>query len=189
MTQWLFPWFTLIPPFGEHALGGHVWVPIDDHNCWAWSINFHPAKPLSEQERADMAAGRGIHVEYESDSWRPKANRDNDYLIDRVAQREKRAYSGIFGFSVQDASLQESMGPIQDHENEQLLPTDKGIGMARRMLLEATRNLENGGEPPALDAATQRVRAAGVLLPREDNPSDWAREHLADGLNRPVYSI
>ena len=25
--------------FGEHALGGHVWVPIDDHQCWAWSIN------------------------------------------------------------------------------------------------------------------------------------------------------
>ena len=42
VTQWLFPWFTLIPPFGEHALGGHVWVPIDDENCWAWSINFHP---------------------------------------------------------------------------------------------------------------------------------------------------
>jgi phthalate 4,5-dioxygenase oxygenase subunit len=24
VTQWLFPWFTLIPPFGDHALGGHV---------------------------------------------------------------------------------------------------------------------------------------------------------------------
>jgi hypothetical protein len=42
VTQWLFPWFTLIPPFGQYALAGHVWVPIDDHNCWAWSINFRP---------------------------------------------------------------------------------------------------------------------------------------------------
>jgi hypothetical protein len=33
ITQWLFPWYTLIPPFGEHALGGHVWVPMDDHSC------------------------------------------------------------------------------------------------------------------------------------------------------------
>ena len=189
VTQWLFPWFTLIPPFGDHAMGGHVWVPIDDHNCWAWSVNFHPGKPLSETERAHMAAGKGIHVEYEAVSFRPKANRDNDYLIDRVAQREKRAYSGVFGFSVQDASLQESMGEIQNHQIERLLPTDKGIVMARRMLHEAALGLAQGIEPPALDAAKQRVRAAGVLLDRAVDPAAWAREHLADGLKHPVYSI
>ena len=189
VTQWLFPWFTLIPPFGDHAMGGHVWVPIDDHNCWAWSINFHPGKPLSETERAHMAAGKGIHVEYEAGSYRPKANRDNDYLMDRAAQREKRAYSGVFGFSVQDASLQESMGVIQDHEAERLLPTDKGIVMARRMLCEAAQGLVQGIEPPALDAGKQRVRAAGVLLERAVDPAEWAKDHLADGLKHPVYSI
>ncbi len=189
VTQWLFPWFTLIPPFGEHALGGHVWVPIDDHSCWAWSINFHPGKPLSAQERADMAAGKGIHVEYEPGSFRPVANKDNDYLIDRVAQREKRAYSGVFGFSMQDASLQESMGTIQNHAAERLLPTDKAIVMARRMLHEAALGLQQGVEPPALDAAAQRVRAAGVLLDREADPREWAKSALADGLGQPVYSI
>ena len=189
VTQWLFPWFTLIPPFGDHAMGGHVWVPIDDHHCWAWSINFHPGKPLTETERANMAAGKGIHVEYEPGSFRPKANRDNDYLVDRVAQREKRAYSGVFGFSVQDASLQESMGAIQNHEAERLLPTDKGIVMARRMLHESALGLAQGIEPPALDAARQRVRAAGVLLDRAVDPAQWASDHLADGLKQPVYSI
>ena len=84
ITQWLFPWFTLIPPFGPHSLAGHVWVPIDDHNCWAWSINFHPNKPLSDEERRDMEAGKGIHCEYEPGSWRTKANKDNDYLMDRA---------------------------------------------------------------------------------------------------------
>lgn len=189
VTQWLFPWFTLIPPFGEHVLGGHVWVPIDDHNCWAWSVNFHPDKPLSEQERHDLEQGRGIHCEYEPGSFRPKANKDNDYLIDRVAQREKRAYSGIFGFAVQDASLQESMGPIQNHEAERLLPTDKAIVMARRMLVEAAIGLEQGVEPPAVNASAQHVRAAGVLLERSADPLAWAREHLADASNQPVYSI
>ncbi|RZL95813.1 MAG: aromatic ring-hydroxylating dioxygenase subunit alpha [Variovorax sp.] len=189
VTQWLFPWFTLIPPFGGHALGGHVWVPIDDHSCWAWSINFHPDKPLSAEERKDMQAGKGIHVEYEEGSWRPKANKDNDYLIDRRAQQEKRAYSGVFGFSMQDASLQESMGTIQDHEAERLLPTDKAIVMARRMLHEAALGLTEGVEPPALDAAMQHVRAAGVLLPRGSDPAEWAKEHLADSRQQPVYSI
>jgi phthalate 4,5-dioxygenase len=81
------------------------------------------------------------------------------------------------------------MGPIQDHENEKLLPTDRAILMARRFLYEAAMGLENGVEPPALDASQQRVRAAGVLLDRAINPRNWATAHLADGLNHPVFSI
>jgi nitrite reductase/ring-hydroxylating ferredoxin subunit len=189
VTQWLFPWFTLIPPFGEHSLGGHVWVPIDDENCWAWSISFRPDRPLSEQERCDMQAGKGIHCEVDPVTFRPRANKDNDYLIDRKAQKEKRAYSGVFGFAMQDASLQESMGPIQDLLREKPLPTDRAILMARRMLLESAIELQNGAAPPALDAAKQRVRAAGVLLERSIKPQEWAQQHLADGLQEPVYSI
>ena len=40
-------------------------------------------------------------------------------------------------------------------------------------------------EPPALDAGKQRVRAAGVLLDRQAKPQEWAKHHLADGLNQP----
>lgn len=195
VTQWLFPWFTLIPPFGDHALGGHVWVPIDDHNCWAWSINFRVDRPLNEEELRDLNAGKGIHCEYETGTtvpggtFRPKANKDNDYLIDRQAQKDKRAYSGVFGFAVQDASLQESMGPIQDHSKEKLLPTDRAIVMARRMLYEAATSLQAETDPPAVAADQQRVRAAGVLLPRDQKPQEWAVVHLADGKDQPVYSI
>jgi phthalate 4,5-dioxygenase oxygenase subunit len=195
VTQFIFPWFTLIPPFGDHVLGGHVWVPIDDHSCWAWSINFHVDKPLSGEERGHLQEGRGIHSPYvpgtdvPGGTFRPLANKDNDYLIDRVAQREKRSFSGIFGFSAQDASLQESMGSIQDHENEKLLPSDRAIVMARRMLFEATVGLEQGQQPPALAAAAQSVRQAGFLLPREEKPQEWARQHLRAGKGEPVYSL
>jgi phthalate 4,5-dioxygenase oxygenase subunit len=195
ITQWLFPWFTLIPPFGQHALGGHVWVPIDDHRCWAWSINFHPDKALTAEERGEMAAGKGIHCKFEAGTdvpggtFRPKQNKDNDYLIDRVAQRDKRAYSGVFGFSVQDSSLQESMGPIQNLMREKLLPTDRAIVMARRMLYAAATGLQADSNPPAIDASQQRVRAAGVLLARDQKPQEWARAHLADVSNQPVYSV
>lgn len=102
---------------------------------------------------------------------------------------EATPYSGIFGFAAQDYSLQESMGPIQDHEAEMLLPTDKAIVMARRMLHEAALGLEQGDTPPALNASEQHVRPAGVLLPRNQDPVEWARQNLADATSKPVFSL
>ena len=136
-----------------------------------------------------MQEGKGIHCPYVPGTFRPLANKDNDYLIDRSAQKEKRAYSGVYGIAIQDASLQESMGPIQDHAKEKLLPTDRAIVMARRMLYEAAIAMQDGATPPALDANAQRVRAAGVLLDRNVKPQEWAKMHLAGGLDQPVYSI
>ena len=52
ITPWIMPWFTIIPPRAGHPLGAHAWVPIDDENCWAWSINYHPKRALSVQEVA-----------------------------------------------------------------------------------------------------------------------------------------
>lgn len=57
-----------------------------------------------------MEEGKGIHCAYEPGTFRPLANKDNDYLVDRRAQQDKRAYSGIFGFAIQNASLRESRG-------------------------------------------------------------------------------
>ena len=99
-----------------------------------------------------MQEGKGIHCPYVPGTFRPLANKDNDYLIDRRAQKEKRAYSGVFGIAMQDASLQESMGPIQDHAKEKLLPTDRAIVMARRMLYEAATAMQDGAEPPSRTA-------------------------------------
>jgi nitrite reductase/ring-hydroxylating ferredoxin subunit len=189
ITQWIFPWFTLIPPFGPHALGGHMWVPIDDENCWAWSINFLPDRPLPGEELDAMKQGKGIHVQYVPGTFRPVANRDNDWLIDRRAQKERRSFSGVEGFSIQDASLQESMGPVQDYSREHLVPTDKAIVMTRRVLYRAARDLEKGIDPPALAGAQQRVRAASALLDRSVKASEWAKGALVDGLAKPVYTV
>lgn len=189
ITQWIFPWFTLIPPFGPHALGGHIWVPIDDENCWAWNINFFPDKPLPEEELAAMKNGEGIHAKCIPGTFRPIANRDNDWLIDRQAQKERRSFSGVEGFAIQDASLQESIGPIQDYSREFLVPTDKAIVMARRVLYNTTRDLDKGIDPPALSGKSQRVRAASVLLDRALKATEWAKTSLDDSLSKPVYTV
>ena len=111
ITQWVMPSFTMIAPRGNHSVHGHFWIPIDDEHCWAWSYDYHPTRALTEAERAAMLDGKGIHVAYIPGTYRPLANKDNDYLMDRQAQKTGDRYSGIEGIAMQDASLQESMGP------------------------------------------------------------------------------
>jgi len=178
ITQWVMPSFTLIPPRGDHPIGGHSWVPIDDENCWAWSTNHHATRPLTGEEREALEAGKGIHTPLIPGTFRPVANKDNDYLMDRQAQREGRSFSGVEGFAMQDASVQESMGPVQDRTRENLVPTDQGIIMARRRLIAAAQALAQGVRPPGTEAQHQRVRSVSILLPRDVFFSEAAAEHL-----------
>jgi phthalate 4,5-dioxygenase oxygenase subunit len=179
ITQWVMPSFTMIPPRGGHSVHGHFWVPIDDEHCWTWSFDYHPTRALTGEEVAAMRDGKGIHVTYVPGTYRPLANKDNDYLMDRAAQREGRTYSGVQGIAMQDASLQESMGPIVDRTKETLVSTDSGIIMARQRLLRAIRALEqSGATPPGVDPAHQRVRSAALLLPPDRPFTDAARDAL-----------
>jgi phthalate 4,5-dioxygenase oxygenase subunit len=182
ITPWIMPSHTIIPPRAGHPLGAHAWVPIDDHNCWAWSINYHPRRSLSKSELEAMRAGKGIHVQYVPGTFVPLQNKRNDYLMDREGQKRGDTFSGVEGIAMQDASLQESMGPIQDRTRENLCPTDRGIVMTRRKLLEAAKTNREGGTLPALKADEQRVRSCSIELPKEQH----FREHARHGLFAPL---
>jgi phenylpropionate dioxygenase-like ring-hydroxylating dioxygenase large terminal subunit len=163
VTQWIMPWYTMIPPYGDHALHGHAWVPIDDGTCWAWSMSHHPTRPLNELEWQAIRSGQSIYAELIPGTYRPAANKDNDYLIDREGQKTGRYDSGVKGISMQDASIQESMGPITDRTLEYLAPTDIAIVKARRRLLDAALLLHKGAQPPGLEPETHRVRSASFV--------------------------
>ena len=131
----------MIPPRGDHPVHGHFWIPIDDENCWAWSFDYHPTRALTRQRAAGDARRPGHPREVRARHFRPLANKDNDYLMDREAQKAGKTYSGVEGIAMQDASLQESMGPIVDRTKENLVSTDNGIIMARHRLMRAAKAL------------------------------------------------
>jgi phthalate 4,5-dioxygenase len=157
---------------------GHFWIPIDDENCWTWSYDYHPTRKLKESEVAAVRAGKGIHVSTIPGTFRPLQNKDNDYLIDRTAQKRGETYSGVLGFGMQDASVQESMGPIVDRSKENLVSTDNGIIMARHRLLRALKAMEKGETPPGVSLEHQRVRSAAVVLPPDQPFKEAAKEAL-----------
>jgi phthalate 4,5-dioxygenase oxygenase subunit len=183
------PWHTIIPPRGNHPIGAHAWVPIDDESCWAWSMNYHPSRALTESELQAMKEGQGIHNKYVPGTFIPLQNKRNDYLMDRDKQRQGIWYSGVEGIAMQDASLQESMGPIQDRSKENLCPTDRGIAMTRRLLLQAAEANRVGGPIMGLDPEAQKVRSCSIELPRDQHFKDHARHGLFAPLDTDPVSV
>ena len=156
-----------------------MWVPMDDENTmiYNWMSAVDPAGPLTPEfiHRQETQAGRGPIGEVGEVRRR---TRENDWLIDREVQRT-RTYTGIDGVNTQDLAVQESMGRIVDRSREHLGSTDKAITAMRRILLDAIKEVANGGDPPGVDPASYRnVRAADTIVPKDLAWQDATQELL-----------
>ncbi|HUZ76344.1 MAG TPA: Rieske 2Fe-2S domain-containing protein [Chloroflexota bacterium] len=182
ITQFLMPSYTLVPPYGESAVGGHIWVPLDDQTTMAWTFTWHPARALTQAEVTGMRNGKGLHYDLRKlrpatsapdGAWKLTAGPENDYLRDRAAMRTE-SFSGLPGVAIQDAAAQESMGAIYNRVQEHLGASDAGIIQVRKQWLDAAQALRERGVIPAGvdDPAAYRVRAAGVILPKA---TDWVQ--------------
>ena len=161
-----------------------AWVPVDDEHIMFWSM----AVPSTRQGRGatggasalqassqaaagagGLAGGHGFLPD--TTDWLGKfrlvQSKDNDYLIDREAQRTK-SYTGIAGIHQQDQAITESMGPIYDRTQEHLGTSDAMVIRTRRRAINAAKALRDTGEvPPGVDdPKVYRYRSGGVILPR-----------------------
>jgi hypothetical protein len=128
-------------------------------------LRLPPARALTEYEREAMEPARASTCSRTSTS--PLQNKDNDYLMDRAAQKAGKTFSGVEGIGMQDASVQESMGPIQDRTKENLVSTDNGIIMARHRLMKAAKELAAKGTlPPGATSGHQKIRPSRSCSPR-----------------------
>jgi len=168
ITQFLMPSYTMIPsPVGSPVSFTGA-TPIDDEQMLGFTVTWHPDRPLTDEERAQIESWTGVHTEVDPKTFMPLRNRDNDYLIDRGLQHSGASYTGIRGIREEDLAVQESMGDVCDRTTEHLGSADLAVIAMRRRLLEAVRALAERGEAPyeALNAERYRVRSAALVLPR-----------------------
>jgi hypothetical protein len=197
LAYMLFPFYTMIPTdvLGE-AVRIRAWVPIDSGHTMVWSMNA-PRVPSAQQgnffgkafgegNRGQNFNGRGRGGgaggnEYRPDTsdWLGKfrlvANKENDYLIDREAQKNLVSYTGINGgvngVFLEDQAVTESMGQIYERDHEHLGTSDSMVIRTRRRLINAARAFQEGVVPPGVDQPEVfAVRSGGVLLPKD---VDW----------------
>ncbi len=177
ITQFLLPYFTMIPGTPGYPIGGHCWVPIDDENCYNYSVTWHPSRAFTEDELKFHLSGLGIHADVD-DKYVPLRNKSNDYVMDRDIQRTT-TFSGIRGIGEQDMAVQESMGAIVERPREHLGSSDAAVIAMRRRLIREARNLEEGIEPFAPSHSdAYKVRSAAVVLARDIPFHEGAQEEL-----------
>jgi nitrite reductase/ring-hydroxylating ferredoxin subunit len=143
----------------------HVWAPMDDENTMLYSVDFHPHRPLTEEDLERSKDWRGIHTENIPGTDRAIRNRDNDYLVDRDLQASGASYTGMRGLGIQDCGIQESMGPIADRTIEHLGVSDTAIIQIRRLLLQTLRDHADGKPLPGMNPDSWRVRSSRYKAP------------------------
>jgi phthalate 4,5-dioxygenase len=147
-----------------------MWVPVDDENTlvFNWSYTYGE-EPL--RERPNYKGGKQMEPIERWERGIPIYERrvENDFLIDRQEQRTL-TFTGISNTTTQDRGVQETMGAIVDRSQEHLGTSDRAIIAARKLLLQATRVVEDGGEPMGVRPTYSSARAVEKLLPAG---SDW----------------
>ena len=137
------------------------------------------APPLTPEyvEGLEVRYGRGPE-DFVPGTSQLKASLANDYFIDRAKQKTK-TFTGIRGINTQDLAVQEGMGAIVDRSQEHLGTSDRAIVGMRRMLLEATRKVERGENPPGAEASSHRgVRPWDGLVAKRGGWRDAFQEML-----------
>jgi nitrite reductase/ring-hydroxylating ferredoxin subunit len=168
------------------AMPGHfssnMRIPIDNESLMFYRLRWS-LSPISEDDLAEYKNGGYSHPELIPGTWMPKANLQNDYLIDRVAQKYF-SYSGIKTFPLQDIALIEAQwGPIAERQYEHLVSADYMIIHVRNRLLRAAKDMAQGIEP------TGPFHPEVFSIHREAGVGDTAEEAIANAKEKAFRKL
>jgi phenylpropionate dioxygenase-like ring-hydroxylating dioxygenase large terminal subunit len=186
ITHWFAPMFSMIPN-NQFPFTGRMWVPIDDYHTNVFTFAYNAERPFTAAELSEMNAGYGFPPPMDPAAYRlpdgyiidtnlPRANKGNDFRIDRDRQR-KANFSGIGAITDQDRALQENMlsmpgvnsGLMVDRSKEMLVPSDAPVITARNILLRMVKELQNGVEPAmAREPELFFRRSAAAVAPQAE---------------------
>ena len=171
ISNHVLPTFTLI---GGHPIapgkvqrGGWIFmIPIDDENCWRYQVNLadEPVPPERNRQFYEQMMDP-------ANPRRRKLRLDNDYEIDRDAQKTKFV-AGIQGIPNQDYAVTESMGPIYDRTKEYLYEEDAAIIRCRQILIRSARAVASGEDAPcnSPEVPWDKIRSEDIIIGPEEDP-------------------
>jgi len=191
LAQYMVP-FWVVPPAGAlpDLIAMKGYIPMDDTHTMTIMISPgrrpRPARGGNGKPVQPGVAAASQMVQYRENTtdwfgrWRLINNAENDYLIDRRAQRNG-VYSGINGVQVQDTAIAGTMGPTTDRTFEHLASSDELIARTRRLLIrtvEAYRSDKSTPLPGVDEPGIYRGHRAGDFCAPNEKPFRQAYEEL-----------
>jgi phthalate 4,5-dioxygenase oxygenase subunit len=167
-TAYALPFYSMIPPVYMQAS-----VPLDTDNTAMYLVWYDTERPLSPVDVKAHETFLGLRMGQDLlPDYRRPGRAENRWLQDRDGIAAGKTYTGLYGTTMQDIAVQESMGPIQDREIEHLGMTDRAVVHMRRMLLAMARAQRDGKELeiPALTSDYGHIRSAAAVMGSDD---DW----------------
>jgi phenylpropionate dioxygenase-like ring-hydroxylating dioxygenase large terminal subunit len=159
VTHTVFPQAFVIPMSDEITIT--QWhVPVDDENCYWFTMFTSFGKPIDKQHFRDIRLKT-----YPAPDYRPIHGRHNRYGFN-ADEQATQTFTGMgMDINIHDQWACESQGRIQDRTREHLGTSDRGIMAYRRMLLEAIDTVQKGGRPlMALEAgAAANIRGPQTM--------------------------
>jgi nitrite reductase/ring-hydroxylating ferredoxin subunit len=159
VTNQIFPHAFVIPMNQEMTITQYH-VPIDDENCYWYSIFTSFTTPVDKTTMREQRLAT-----YELPDYKSRRNKRNEYGFDPHEQATA-TYTGMgMDINVHDQWAIESMGPIQDRTKEHLGTADKAIVQYRRMLREQIERAASGEKPiMCLDEAhAKSIQGPGTM--------------------------
>jgi phthalate 4,5-dioxygenase len=164
--------------FGGSTVGDgyavHWHVPIDDTHHWKYIFMFSRSKPLDDELRNKSRAEL-------TPDYRLMRNAANRYQQDRESMKTKTFTGMGINFQAHDAFATESQGAVQDRTQEHPVSSDKAIIAARKLLLNAIKDVREGREPQHVirDASSNRFPHLVVhseLIPAAEDCKQYAKQ-------------
>jgi len=179
ISNFILPNLSAFPgPTGGEGYSVNWHVPIDDTHHWKFVFSFSRERPVSDQ----LLSREGSH---RTSDYKLIRNRDNRYMQDRDELRTK-TYTGLGRhFPTHDAYATESQGPIQGRTQEHVVSSDKAIVAARKQLLQAMKDVQEGKDPPHVVRDPKLNRFSHLVVISEVIPSevDW-KDHAKKAVDR-----
>jgi phthalate 4,5-dioxygenase oxygenase subunit len=129
---------------GTHPV--NIKIPVDDEHTVFFRLKWS-YEPLKQEVINTWNTANHEFPTRIPGTYITKANKSNDYLVDRSMQRFWN-FTGMNPYPVQDfAMVEDQRGPLANRNRETLTSSDRYIIHVRRKLAEAAKALAQGQEP------------------------------------------
>lgn len=140
VTEFCLPAWTLIPSPDDQDYSLVGQTPVDDTHTIQWFVMFNYDHAI---DKTSLGHGLQSMLEYDGTSFTRNARADNLWGQD-PALLQAGHWSGLRNVLYEDFAIAESQGPIVDRSYETAVESDEAVLRARRILIQAVRDHQDG---------------------------------------------